>query len=411
MKDLASLHALVEARREEMVEDMMAMSRIPSINPRMNGEGEYQRMQWIENWLSAHSITCEVIDVPDDAVKEGVRRNLLVKYEGTEDASRTLWIISHVDTVNTGDLSLWKTNPLEPVRKDGRIYGLGVEDNSQSVIESLHVCQILQDEGIRTKCNLAFLFASDEETGSRYGLHALLDRGLFSPDDEAIVPDGGSPDGAFVEIAEKSQVWLKFTVNGKQAHASMPHLGVNACSIGMHLGAEIEDRLKEKFGEPDLLFNPPTSTFELTQKFANVDSPNVMPGKDVFVMDLRILPRYTVDEVMAEIDAVIRKYENPEKGVTISYEFVTRVDAPPATPSDAPVVQKLVEAIRESGVDAYFGGIGGGTCGAILRAKNIPAVVWSTLDDLAHQPNEYVIIDNLVNDTKVYLTVIEKYCK
>ena len=31
MKDLASLHALAEARREEMVEDMMAMSRIPSI--------------------------------------------------------------------------------------------------------------------------------------------------------------------------------------------------------------------------------------------------------------------------------------------------------------------------------------------------------------------------------------------
>ena len=149
---------------------------------------------------------------------------------------------------------------------------------------------------------------------------------------------------------------------------------------------------------------------ELTQKFANVDSPNVLPGKDEFVMDLRILPCYTVDDVMEEIGKILDRYRDPERGVTISCEFLTRVDAPPATPSDSLVVQRLVSAIRESGVNAYFGGIGGGTCGAILRAKGIPAVVWSTLDDLAHQPNEYVILENLVKDTKVYLSVIEKYC-
>ncbi len=408
--DWNELRRRVDSRLREMAEDMKAMSRIPSINPRMGGEGEYRRMEWIQGWLASYGIACQVLDVPDDAVKEGVRRNLLVKFPGTRQPEKTLWIISHVDTVNTGDLSLWNTNPLEPVEKDGRIYGLGVEDNSQSVIEALQVCRVLQEEGIRATCNLGFLFVSDEETGSRFGLHALLDRGIFGPEDEAIVPDGGSPDGAFVEIAEKSQVWLKFTVNGKQAHASMPHLGVNACSIGVHLAAELEDTLKLKFHASDPLFNPPASTMELTQKFANVDSPNVLPGKDEFVMDLRILPCYTVDEVMEEIGKILDRYRDPERGVTISCEFLTRVDAPPATPSDSLVVQRLVSAIRESGVNAYFGGIGGGTCGAILRAKGIPAVVWSTLDDLAHQPNEYVILENLVKDTKVYLSVIEKYC-
>ncbi len=408
--DWKALHERAEARRAEMVADMKAMSRIPSVNPRMNGEGEYRRMQWIESWLSGHGISCEKIDVPDDAVKEGIRRNLLVKIEGTQDTQRTLWLISHVDTVNAGDLSLWKTDPFEPVEKEGRIYGLGVEDNSQSVIECLHLCRMLHEEGIRAACNIGFLFVSDEETGSQYGLHTLLERGVFGPDDEAIVPDGGSHAGDLIEIAEKSQVWLKFTVHGKQAHASMPHLGINACSLGMHLGAEIEDRLKAKFNQTDPLFLPPTSTFELTQKEANVDSPNVLPGKDVFIMDLRILPCYTVDEVMAEIDAVIKKRVDSGCGATVSYEFITRVDAPPATPSQAPVVQRLKSAVQKGGTDGYLGGIGGGTCGAILRAKHIPAVVWSTLDDLAHQPNEYVIIDNLVHDTQVYLSVIEEYC-
>ena len=49
-------------------------------------------------------------------------------------------------------------------------------------------------------------------------MKALLDKGLIQPKDEAIVPDGGSTDGSFVEIAEKSQIWLKFTINGKTSH-------------------------------------------------------------------------------------------------------------------------------------------------------------------------------------------------
>ena len=86
------------------------------------------------------------------------------------------------------------------------------------------------------------------------------------------------------------------------------------------------------------------------------------------------------------------------------------MDAPAPTPSDSEIVQKLVEAIKETGVDAYYGGIGGGTCAAMLREHNIPAAVWATLDELAHQPNEYVIIDNLVRDTGIFLATILKYC-
>lgn len=68
-----------------------------------------------------------------------------------------------------------------------------------------------------------------------------------------------------------------------------------------------------------------------------------------------------------------------------------------------------MEAISETGTKAYCGGIGGGTCGAILRKKNIPAVIWSTLDDMCHTPNEYVVIDNLVRDTKIYLAALARY--
>jgi len=56
-------------------------------------------------------------------------------------------------------------------------------------------------------------------------------------------------------------------------------------------------------------------------------------------------------------------------------------------------------------LDAKPIGVGGGTVGAYFRRKGIQTAVWSTLDDLAHQPNEYCKIENIVNDAKVFLHV------
>ena len=403
------LYRKAEECKQDMVFDLMEISRIPAINPRMNGTGEYERMQWICEALKKYEIPYGEIKVPDDAVKEGFRRNIIAKLEGKKDKEKTIWLIAHVDTVNIGALESWATDPFMPTENNGKIYGLGVEDNTQAVITILHTARILKEYQVETACNVGFIFASDEETGSRYGLRALIEHNVFGKRDEAIVPDGGSPDGAFVEIAEKSQVWLRFSVYGKQAHAAMPDLGINACSVGMHMGVEIEDTLKKEFNLSDELFQPSRSTFELTQKFSNVDSPNVLPGKDIFTIDMRILPSYTVDQVMQRIQEIISKYQETYKGITVEMEFVTRVDAPKPTSKEADIVKYLTSSIRETGVEAYCGGIGGGTCAAILREQDIPAVVWSTLDELAHQPNEYVVIDNLVTDVKVYLSTILKY--
>jgi len=67
------------------------------------------------------------------------------------------------------------------------------------------------------------------------------------------------------------------------------------------------------------------------------------------------------------------------------------------------VVVRLARAIkRVRGVEPRPIGIGGGTVAALFRRKGLPAVVWSTLEDMAHQPNEFCIIDNLVSDAKVF---------
>ena len=51
-------------------------------------------------------------------------------------------------------------------------------------------------------------------------------------------------------------------------------------------------------------------------------------------------------------------------------------------------------------------GIGGGTVAALFRHAGIPAACWAKLDETAHQPNEYCIIDNMVGDAKVFAHIM-----
>jgi succinyl-diaminopimelate desuccinylase len=73
---------------------------------------------------------------------------------------------------------------------------------------------------------------------------------------------------------------------------------------------------------------------------------------------------------------------------------------------DSPITVRLKAALKQlRGLDAKAIGIGGGTVGAYFRRKGIHTAVWSTLDDMAHQPNEYCKIENMVNDAKVFVHV------
>lgn len=400
MSTIEDVAGVVESLRDEMVKFLVDLCSIPAVNPSFGGKGEYQRAVWLANFLEEHDLPVEIMEVDDDSVPEGKRPNLVSCLPGSGEQG-TLWFAGHMDTVAAGDLNAWETDPFSPVVRDGRIYGRGVEDNGQAIACMVYSLITLKRLGLQPKKDLGMLFVSDEEAGSTYGLKYLADQGLFKPGDEALIPDAGVPDGSFIEVAEKSILWCRFTVIGKETHSSQPHNGINAGWVGSLFAVELIETLRLKYRDRDLLFDPPYSTFELTQKFANVSSPNVVPGKDVFTVDFRILPSWDLDAVVSDIEQLATKYEYQYK-VAISYDFLQRVSAPLPTSPEAAVVKKLSNALIQRGISPKIGGIGGGTCAAILRELGIPAVAWSTLDELAHQPNEYTIINNMLEDTKTF---------
>jgi succinyl-diaminopimelate desuccinylase len=270
------------------------------------------------------------------------------------------------------------------------------------MIASVFAVKALKRLGMTPKRTVALAFVADEEQGSTLGIQHLISKGLFGKDDLIIVPDSGNHDGSFIEIAEKSILWFKIRTVGKQVHASLPNKGLNAHRVGMQVALALDKMLHEKYAFKDDKFDVPESTFEPTKKDKNVDAVNIIPGEDTAYFDCRILPNYDVNEVLADINRVTADFEK-KTGAKIALEILQKQAAPNLKVGKAEIVALLKKAIKEiSGLNAKVGGIGGGTCAAFFRQTGIPAVVWSTIDEVAHQPNEYAKIENMVNDAKIF---------
>ena len=399
------LFSKIDEQRNLMVQTLMSLIRIPAIAPENGGEGELKKAEKLNEFLKTMDLDrIERYDAEDKRVPSGKRPNIVAYLNGKND--QKLWIVTHLDIVPPGEESLWTmTKPFEPTIKNQRIYGRGSEDNMQSMIASLFAVKTLKELDIKPNRTVALAFVSDEEQGSKYGIEHLIKQGLFKPKDLTIVPDSGNGDGSFIEIAEKSALWFKLLTIGKQAHASRPHTGLNAHRIGMQFALELDRLLHEKYSDKDEYFDPPETTIEPTKKEANVDAINIIPGEDVIYFDCRILPRYNLEEIIKDVNNLRTKFEK-QTGARIKFEPTHKTVAPKPTDPHAPIVEMLAEAIRNiRKIEPKVGGIGGGTCAAFFRRIGLPAVVWSTIDEVAHQPNEYAKIDNMVNDAKVYASI------
>jgi succinyl-diaminopimelate desuccinylase len=252
---------------------------------------------------------------------------------------------------------------------------------------------------------MALAFVSDEEQGSVFGIQHLISKGLFRKDDLIVVPDGGNADGSFIEVAEKSLLWFRVRTVGKQTHASLPDKGLNAHRVGMQVALALDERLHEKFGAKDEFFDVPESTFEPTRKDRNVEAVNIVPGEDVVYFDCRILPSYDVEDVVAEITRVLAEFE-AKTTATIKLEIVQKQAAPKLLDGNTEIVTLLKKALKQArGFEAHVGGIGGGSCAAFFRKAGIPAALWSTVDEVAHQPDEYCKIENMIADAKVFALI------
>jgi len=395
------LMAQVETYRPQIIEAQRQLVSLPALSPVSGGQGEMKKALLVEGWLRDMGLAIERVDAPDGRVPARVRPNIVATMPGGEGPR--IWALSHMDVVPPGSLDLWQSDPWTLRQEGDLLYGRGVNDNHSGLVCSFFGLKALLDLGIRPAGQVGLIMVSDEENGSAYGLDYVLEKrlDLFSPQDLIVVPDAGSQDSRLIEVAEKSIFWLKVEVLGRQVHASRPQTGVNALRAAARMMVAI-DEVAKQFPFTDHLFRPPISTFEPTRKEAGVENINTVPGRDVFYIDCRVMPPYSLDEVE---NALRGRFEEiaAQSGATVSLSVVQKQQAAPSTPADAPVVDALKRAVKQAHqVEAYPGGIGGGTVAAFFRRRSLPAAVWITSSETAHQPNEHISLNTLIKDAQVF---------
>jgi succinyl-diaminopimelate desuccinylase len=385
---------------EQVIELQRQMVSRVALGPEVGGVGEADKAAFLAEVLRSWGLEVHNYPAPDDRVPGGVRPNLVAYLPGKNPEK--VWVLSHMDVVPPGDPSLWESDPYTLRVEGDRLYGRGTEDDHHGIVMSLMAVRAFLDLGITPERTLALALVADEETGNDKGLAYLLREhpSLFSPQDLIIVPDAGSNDGTMIEVAEKSILWLKVTLLGQQGHASRPHKAKNTLRAAAHVIVALDD-LHREFPRHNPLFRPPESTFEPTRKEANVPNINTIPGKNVFYLDCRVLPDYDLGQVTERVRAMATEAAG-KFGVTVDVETVQTLASAPPTPAEAPVVKALQQAVRQVyGREALPRGIGGGTVAAFFRKAGLPAAVWMTANDCAHQPNEFCFLSHLLGDAKV----------
>lgn len=393
--------------RELIIELQTLLTAIPALGPENGGTGEYDKAHKLVEYLRPWNFDAiDIYNAPDERVPSGERPSVVATINGN-NRQKNLWIITHTDIVPPGDLQLWDTNPYEAIVKGDRIYGRGTEDNQQGLVSALIAAKAFLEHKITPELTIKLLFVADEELGSDYGIQYLLDKTtLFNKEDLILTPDVGDPEGAYMEVSEKSILWLEFLITGKQSHGSRPNLGINAARVSSFLDVQLAN-MYQVFNKRDESFDLAYSTFEPTKRVGSIENFNTIPGSEILCYDCRILPEYKLEDILEYVTKTIRALES-QTGASITMKIGQQIQAPPPTPVDAPVVQLLKNSIKKVlNKDAKTCGISGGTVAAYFRMRGYHATLWSTLDNSLHAPNEYSSITNCINDALVFAQMLK----
>jgi succinyl-diaminopimelate desuccinylase len=276
----------------------------------------------------------------------------------------------------------------------------------------------LLDAGAQLPGALEISGTADEESGGYGGVAWLAERGWFSPPrvDHVIIPEPLNVDR--VCIGHRGVWWGEIATQGRQAHGSMPFLGDNAVR---HMGAVIEALERETYPALDALETTmpvvpegarrPTLNInsihggqpDVTDAAGGLPAP-VVPDSCRMVFDRRLLIEEDLDEVKAHMRALLDGLvqSRPDFHYRLRDLFEVR---PVMTEAERPVVRATVEAVgRIMGRPAQLvcspGTYDQKHVDRIGRLRDCIAYGPGILD-LAHQPDEYVEIDDMVASAKV----------
>jgi acetylornithine deacetylase len=312
-------------------------------------------------------------------------------------------LVAHMDVVPSGDRSQWSTGPFDPVVKDGRMYGRGACDMKGGAIAALAAIRALHAVGQPLHGEAVLLSVPGEEDGGA-GMFAAIQKGYIG--DAAIIPEPTSLD---IVTVQSGAISFALKVPGRAAHAAMRREGVSAIDkFYVLLDAlkrnETERNRTELRPELEPLGLPyPTSI----GKIAGGEWSSTVADQVVAEGRYGVRVGQTTEEAAEELRSVISYACEGDSWLRHNPATVTihggRFGAAEIR-SDDPLPTSLAEAVElVTGKQARFTGVSyGSDMRLLINQGKTPTVLFGPGDvRVAHSPNEYVAIDEVVTCAQV----------
>ncbi len=405
----------VARRREALVALTQDLIRIPSVNP--PGRHYREVCDLLAHRLRPQGFVTDLIraeGAPGDSDRYP-RWNLVAQRQGTRPGE-CVHFNSHLDVVEVGHG--WTTDPFGGEVKDGRVYGRGACDMKGGLAAS-----VIAVEAFLSVCPdfagaVEISATGDEESGGYGGVAYLAERGWFDPArvQHVIIPEPLNKDR--ICLGHRGVWWAEIETKGRIAHGSMPFLGDSAIR---HMGAVLEEIERtlypllatKRTAMPVVPEGARQSTLNINsihggeaepeEGFTGFPAPCVADRCRI-VIDRRFLIEEDLAEVKAEVTRMLEGIRADRPGFAYEVRDLHEV-IPTMTDRDAPIVRTVGDAIsRVLGAPPDYV-VSPGTydqkhIDRIGRLKNCIAYGPGILD-LAHQPDEWVGIDDMVQSAQV----------
>lgn len=412
----------IETRRDDLISCTQDLIRIPTLNP----PGLHYRdiCAYVGERMGAQGWQVEMVRA-EGALGDSdkyPRWNVICRLEG-RGTGDCLHFNSHHDVVAVGDG--WTKDPFGADHSDGRVWGRGACDMKGGLATSIVAAEAFVAMHPDFNGAIEISATADEESGGFGGVAYLAERGFFDPArvQHVIIPEPLNKDR--ICLGHRGVWWAEIETKGRIAHGSMPFLG--DCAV-RHMGAVIDEMEATLFpllaGKRTTMPVVPDGAKSSTLNINSIHGgepvqdadytglPSAcVPDRCTLTIDRRFLIEEDIAEVKAEVSRMMEKVR--ESRPDFRYEIRDLFEVMPTmTPEDAPIVQTVQTAIHQVlGKSAEFV-VSPGTydqkhIDRIGRLRNCIAYGPGVLD-LAHQPDEWIGVDDMVDSGKVMALALAK---
>jgi succinyl-diaminopimelate desuccinylase len=302
----------------------------------------------------------------------------------------------------------WSVDPFGAVLRDGRIYGRGTCDQKAGIAASIYAVEAIRRAGITLNGTVEQSATADEESGGFAGVAYLCDKGRLATDRQRYVVITEPLDPERVCIGHRGVYWFEVTTIGRVGHGSMPGLAVNAAeqmarlvrAIDVDLKPALSERVSAAPVEPPQARRPSINLNAIHggQALGGWQTPAV-PDRCTAVFDRRFIHEESFasvrDEIVSLFDAT---------GIAYELRDLMRVD-PLLGDATAELPRQAAQAIREAtGAEPTFiASPGTYDQKHVVRRAGIQDCIGYGPGRLvlAHQPDEYVAVADLVASARV----------